>query len=119
MPSPGPSFQHASLSAITQSGEETILFFENVYADGMLRSAEVKLAGVTEILCDDHAMERLELLEDDGEVLEFTEDATGLSLVVAWVNFKEDDETTHSYRIACPSIVTTIGAISPDSPMGN
>src|ERR1700761_2851371 len=119
MPSNGPSFQHASLAAISQSGEETILSFENVYADGMLRSAEVKLVGVTEILCDGQAIERLELLEDDGEVLEFAEDATGLSLVVAWVNFKEDDETTHSYRIACPSIVTTIGAVSPDNPTGN
>jgi hypothetical protein len=119
MPSSELSFQHSSLAAITQSGEETTLSFENVYADGMLRSAELKLVGVSEILCDGHAIERLELLEDDGEVLEFTEDATGLSLVVAWVNFKDDDETTHSYRIACRSIVTTIGAISPDSPVGN
>src|SRR5271163_3362173 len=113
MPSNGPSFQHASLAAITETGEETILSFENVYADGMLRSAEVKLLGVTEILCDDRAIEKLELLEDDGEVLEFAEDATGLSLVVAWVNFKDDTETEHSYRIACRSITTTIGAISP------
>jgi hypothetical protein len=119
VPSNELSFQHSSLAAITQSGEETVLTFENVYSDGMLRSAEVKLVGVTEILCDGHAIERLELLEDDGEVLEFAEDATGLSLVVAWVNFKEDDETTHSYRIACPSIVTTIGAVSPDNPTGN
>jgi hypothetical protein len=119
MPSSQLSFQHSSLAAINQSGEETILSFENVYADGMLRSAEVKLFGVTEILCDDHAIEKLELLEDDGEVLEFAEDATGLSLVVAWVNFKDDTETTYSYRIACPSITTTIGAISPDSPIDN
>jgi hypothetical protein len=119
MPSYGLSFQHSSLAAITQSGEETILSFENVYADGMLRSAEVKLLGVTEILCDGHAIEKLELLEDDGEVLEFSEDAGALSIIVAWVNFKQDTETEHTYRIACQSIVTTVGAISPDSPVGN
>jgi hypothetical protein len=119
MPSNGPSFQHASLAAITETGEETILSFENVYADGMLRAAEVKLLGVTEILCDDHAIEKLELLEDDGEVLEFAEEAGALSVTIAWVNFKDDTETTHSYRIACRSIVTTVGAVSPDSPIGN
>jgi hypothetical protein len=119
MPSNGPSFQHASLAAITQSPDETILSFENVYADGMLRSAGVKLLGVTEILCDGHAIKNLELLEDDGEVLEYSEEPDALSITVAWVNFKQDTETTHSYRIACRSIATTIGAISPDSPIGN
>jgi hypothetical protein len=119
MPSNGLSFQHASLAAIVQTGEETILSFENIYADGMLRAAEVKLLGVTEIHCDGHAIEKLDLLEDDGEVLEYSEDATGLSLVVAWVNFKDDTETTHSYRFACRSIVPTVGAVSPDSPIVN
>src|ERR1700722_15809630 len=119
MPSNGPSFQHSSLAAITQSGEETILSFENVYADGILRAAEEKLLGVTEILCDGHAVEKLELLEDDGEVLEFAEEADTLSITIAWVNFKDDTETEHTYRIACQSIVTTVGAISPDSPISN
>jgi hypothetical protein len=119
MSSNGPSFQHASLAAITPSEEETILAFENVYADGMLCSAEVKLLGVTEILCDGRAVEKLELLEDDGEVLEFAEEAGALSMTIAWVNFKQDTEAEHIYRIACRSIVTTIGAISPDSPIGN
>ncbi len=119
MPSNGPSFQHASLATITQSEAETILSFENVYADGMLRAAEVKLLGVTEILCNGLAIAKFELLEDDGEVLEFTEEAGALSITVAWVNFRQDTETTHSYRIACRSIATTIGAISPDSPIGN
>jgi hypothetical protein len=108
MPSNGLSFQHSSLAAIPQTGEETILSFENVYADGMLRAAEVKLLGVTEILCDGHAIEKLELPEESG----------ALSITIAWVNFKDDTETTHSYRIACRSIVTTVGAISPDSPIG-
>lgn len=119
MSSNGLSFQHSSLAAIPQTGEETTLLFENVYADGMLRSAEVKLVGVTEILCDGHAIEKLELLEDDGEVLEFAEEAGALSMTIAWVNFKQDTETEHSYRIAFRSIVTTIGAISPDSPIDN
>jgi hypothetical protein len=116
---PGISFQHSSLAAVAQAADETVLSFENVYADGMLRSAEVKLSGVTEILCDDSPIDRLEVLEDDGEVLEFAEEAGALSMVVAWVNSKDDTETEHSYRIACRSIVTTIGAISPDSPIGN
>jgi hypothetical protein len=119
MPSNGPSFQHASLAAFTQFEEETILSFLNVYADGMLRAAEVKLLGVTEILCDGHAIEKLELLEDDGEVLEYSEEPDSLSITIAWVNFKDDTETTHSYRLACRSIATVIGAISPDSPIGN
>jgi hypothetical protein len=118
MPSNGLSFQHSSLAAIAPSADETILSFENVYADGMLRSAEVKLVGVTEILCDDYAIEKLELLEDDGEVLEFSEESGALSMTVAWVNFKQDTETEHTYRIACRSIVTTVGAISPDNPTG-
>jgi hypothetical protein len=118
MPSNGPSFQHASLAAITPSTEETILSFENVYADGMLRAAEVKLLGVTEILCDGHAIEKLELLEDDGEVLEYSEEPDALSITIAWVNFKDDTETTHAYRLACRSIATVIGTISPDSPIG-
>jgi hypothetical protein len=119
MPSTELSFQHSSLAAINQSGEETTLSFENVYADGMLRSAEAKLVGVTEILCDGHAIEKFELLEDDGEVLEFAEEAGALSMTIAWVNFKQDTESEHTYRISCGSIVTTVGAISPDSPIDN
>jgi hypothetical protein len=114
----GVSFHDSSLAAISPSDDDISLSFENVYVDVELRFAEVKLLGVTEILCDGQAIEKLELLEDDGEVFEFTQDAAGLSMLVSWVNFKDDTETTHSYRIACRSIVTTVGAISPDNPTG-
>jgi hypothetical protein len=112
-------FRHASLADVVQTGDEMTLSFENVYADGVLRAAVVKLHGVTEIRCDDTVVEQFELMEDDGEVLEFTEDATGLSMVVSWVNFNDDTEIAESYRIACRSIDTSLGAISPDSPIGN
>jgi hypothetical protein len=115
----GQSFQNASLAAIDRSQDDLILSFENVYIDGALRFAKVQLHGVTEIRCDDEVIEQLELMEDDGEVVEFAADATGLSIVVSWVNFKDDTEITQSYRIACGSIDTIIGAISPDSPMDN
>ena len=39
-------------------------------------------------------------------------------MTIAWVNFKQDTETEHAYRIACRSIITTVGAISPDNPTG-
>ncbi len=37
-------------------------------------------------------IEQFELMEDDGEVLEFTQEATAFSLVVSWVNFNDDTE---------------------------
>ena len=114
----GQSFHHASLIAITRSQDDLTLSFENVYVDGALRFADVQLHGVTEIRCDGNVIEQLELMEDDGEVLEFTPDATGLSMLISWVNFNDDTEIAQSYRIACRSIDTTIGAISPDSPIG-
>jgi hypothetical protein len=113
------SFHDSSLRAINPSGGDICLSFENVYVEGTLRFAEVKLRGVTEILRDGHAIGEFELLEDDGEVLDYAEDAAGLTLLISWVNFKQDTESTHSYRISCRSIDTTIGSISPDSPIGN
>jgi hypothetical protein len=119
MPTNGQSFHDASLVAIARSQDDLTLSFENVYVDGALRFAEVQLHGVTEIRCDGDVIEQFELMEDDGEVVEFALDATGLTMVVSWVNFNDDIEVEQSYRIDCRSIDTIIGAISPDSPMGN
>jgi hypothetical protein len=112
----GQSFHDASLIAIDRSQDDLTLSFENVYVDGTLRFAELKLQEVTEILCEGERTEQLELMEDEGEILELSEESGTLSILVAWMNFKEDTEIVQAYQIACRSIVTTVGSISPDNP---
>ena len=110
------SFDDSSLVGVHRHEKDITLSFENVYVSGTLRFAELKLLRTTLILCNGEPIESFEMLEPEGEVLELTEEAGKLLLDIAWLNLKKDTEQERSFEITCESIVTTLGAISPDNP---
>jgi hypothetical protein len=114
----GTSFHDSSLVAIVHHDDDASLSFENVYVDGVLRFAEVILNGVIQISRDNSPIEKLEIVHDDGEVLELSAIDGTLTMLVEWVDYKRHLSTTHSYQITCKSIVSRIGSISPDNPAG-
>ena len=110
------SFDDSSLVGVHRHEKDITLSFENVYVSGTLRFAELKLLKTTLILCDEQPVEAFEMVEQHGEVLELTEEAGKLLLDIAWLNLKKDTEEERSYEITCESIITALGAISPDNP---
>ena len=113
------SFDDSTLVGVHRHDKDLTLSFENVYVDGTLRFAELKLSKTTKILCDGEPTEAFEMVEQQGEILELAEVSGQVSLLISWLNLKKDTEEERSYEITCESIITTIGSISPDNPFDN
>ena len=119
MLSKGTSFHDSSLVSISHRENDTLLFFENVYVDGTLRFAELVLKEVVEVVCDGARIAKIEMIYDDGEILELSVSDKELSMLVIWTEFKKHIDETRSYQISCTSVVANIGSVSPDNPVAN